>query len=146
MLKKGFFLTVLMVVFTKKGLEFLTNKAIHETIQENKIAKKEEVKEEKQETKTEEPKEEQKPVSTITYGEDSRRLFVSSSENYHTFTTTNTNQLQCTCCPEPILLNANDLDVSKKDKESYLSPSIGSSSSYLNITKTKERSKALYSN
>lgn len=130
-----------MVRFTRTGLEGLTNQAIHEIAEDRKKAPVKEEAPEVENTQAQFQEEQKEITGSTTYGTNSTTHRALFNGSYHTFTTNSSNQMQCTCCPEPILLNVNDLDISKKDKESYLSPSTGS---YLNVTKTKEKPNGLY--
>lgn len=119
--------------FTNRtGLENLTNQAVHDLVEERK--KKPLELEESNELSQEQPKEEPKDVkASFTYGtnsvnsETNRMLFNGS---YHTFSTNSSNQMQCTCCPEPILMNA---------------PDANEETSYLTSTTTEKKSDYLFS-
>lgn len=133
-----------MVRFTRTGLEGLTNQAIHEIAEDRKKSPQRrdeslETEKHEQETATENPKEEK--AGTLTYGtnETTRMMFAGS---YHTFTTNSSNQLQCTCCPEPILIKAVDINedfsVGKKDS------TFSGSQTYTGLFKTEKKSDILY--
>ena len=112
------------MIFTKRtGLENLTNQAVHEIVEDRKkrpleLEETNEISQEQSQEKNEER------VATFTYGtnsaisETNRMLFNGS---YHTFSTSSSNQMQCTCCPEPILMNAPD--AKEESKNSYLTSS-----------------------
>src|SRR5574341_2096290 len=118
-----------MVRFTKTGLEGLTNQAIHEIVEDRKKAPVEEESPEAENTQAQSQEEQKEITGSITYGtrSDTNRMLFNGS--YHTFTANSSNQLQCTCCPEPILMKAtdinDDLSVGKKDS-GYLATSSGS--------------------
>ena len=112
------------MIFTKRtGLENLTNQAVHEIVEGRK--KKPLELEESNEISQEQPKEKNKETAAqFTYGTNSansethRALFNGS---YHTFSTSSTNQMQCTCCPDPILMNVKDSK--EESKTNYLTTS-----------------------
>ncbi len=107
--------------FTRTGLENLTNQAVHEIVKERK-KKPLEIEETEEKSVEEQPKEEK--TASFTYGTNSansetqRMLFNGS---YHTFSTSSTNQMQCTCCPDPILMNVKD--DKETSKTNYLTTS-----------------------
>lgn len=132
-----------MVRFTKTGLEGLTNKAIHEVVEDRKKAPVKEDSPEAENTQTQ--AEEQKEITgSITYGTKSEAQRVLFNGSYHTFTTNSSNQLQCTCCPEPILMKTTDINddfsVGKKDS-GYLATSSRSQTYSL---KAEKKSDFLY--
>lgn len=132
-----------MVRFTRTGLENLTNQAIHEIVEDRKKAPKEDSPE--AEITQAQPQEEQKEITgSITYGTKSEAQRMLFNGSYHTFTTNSSNQLQCTCCPEPILMKATDINdnfsVGKKDS-GYSATSSGSQTYSF---KTEKKSNPLY--
>lgn len=131
-----------MVRFTRTGLEGLTNQAIHEIVEDRKKAPVKEESPEVENTQAQ-PQEEQKEItSSITYGTNSTAHRALFNGSYHTFTTNSSSQMQCTCCPEPILMKAIDVkdDFSVK-KEDYSASAI--TSSYTDLTKPR-KSATLY--
>ena len=126
-------------------MENLTNQAVHELVEDRKKKPLEIEETNEQAAAQEQPKEEPKDATaSFTYGtnSDTNRLLFNGS--YHTFTTNSSNQLQCTCCPEPILMKATDIkedfSIGKKDS-GYLSTSTSASSkSDYSFTKSKKSS------
>jgi len=112
------------MIFTKRtGLENLTNQVIHELVKDRERkpidTPENEINNNLQESKPEETKE---ITTSGTYGTNSaethRALFNGS---YHTFSSSSTNQMQCTCCPDPILMNVKDSK--EESKTNYLTTS-----------------------
>ncbi len=138
------------MIFTKRtGLENMTNQAVHELVEERKKKHLEEPDE--QAVAQEQPKENAKEATaSFTYGnlanQETHRMLFSGS--YHTFTTNSSNQLQCTCCPEPILMKAidvnDDFSIGKEDKADYSFASGTESNSYTDSFSTKKKSGIIY--
>ena len=129
------------MIFTKRtGLENLTNQAVHEILEERKKRPLELG--ETNEISQEQPKEETKEsTASFTYGTNSansethKMLF---NGTYHTFSTGSSNQMQCTCCPDPILMNAPD--AKEESKTNYLTSSIIEKKSDYLSSKSKKSS------
>ena len=129
------------MIFTKRtGLENLTNQAVHELVEDRKkrpldIEESNEISQEQSKEKTEER------VATFTYGTNSansethKMLF---NGTYHTFSTGSSNQMQCTCCPEPILMNAPD--AKEESKTNYLTSTTTETKSDYLFSKPKKSS------
>lgn len=127
------------MIFTKRtGLENKANQAIHELIEERKRKPIDTPENELSTSQESQPEEKKEITGSGTYGtnlETQRALFNGS---YHTFTTSGSNQLQCACCPEPILINASD--AREESKTNYLtSTSTETKSDYL-FSKPKKSS------
>ena len=123
--------------FTRTGLENLTNQAVHEIVEERK-KKPLETEESNEISQAQEPKKETKESkASFTYGTNSETSKMLFNGSYHTFSTNSSNQMQCTCCPEPILFNVKE-DLSKKEKDNYLSTSLTTSSSYSTLDSKKK--------
>lgn len=127
-----------MVRFTRTGLEGLTNQAIHEIAEDRKKAPAKEESTEIENTQAQLQEEQKEITSSITYGTDSTTHRALFNGSYHTFTTNSSNQMQCTCCPEPILMKAIDIndDFSVGKKEGY---SVSTTTkSYTDLTKPRK--------
>lgn len=141
--KNRFLQLLAMVIFTKRnGLENVTNEAIHEINKgdEKKIPPSEP---EQSNLQSEQPKnKEETTTPRFTYGTNSKE--VQSLSVYgvnHTFTPSG-NQLQCTCCPEPVLIGSLDLE-----KDGSIKPEEEKGISYTNsegYTLQKEKASLLY--
>lgn len=111
------------MIFTKRtGLENLTNHVIHELV-EGRKRKPLEI-DETEEKAVEQEKTKEEKTASFTYGTNSansethRALFNGS---YHNFSISSTDQMQCTCCPDPILMNVKDSK--EESKTNYLTTS-----------------------
>ena len=131
-----------MVRFTRTGLEGLINQAVHDIVEDRKKDPAKEESPEVEATQIQSQEEQKEITGSITYGtnSDTRRMLFNGS--YHTFTANSSNQMQCTCCPEPILTKAIDIkdDFSVK-KEDYSAST--TTSSYTDLTKPR-KSTTLY--